>query len=128
MKPAAEMTREELIEEVSFLRGVMYGDPSDDDLCKLKVAFRVYPSEARILLLLERAHGRTVAKWRLEEEVPPVRVESRSTETNSLAVRLSHIRSAIGRASIQTVLGVGCEALGYRLTDAGRQVVAEALA
>jgi DNA-binding winged helix-turn-helix (wHTH) protein len=121
------MTREELIEELSFLRGVMYGEPRDQDVRALCRRFNLYPAEARILDVLNRASGRVVAKWRLCEEMLPERVEERASERNSLNVRLSRVRARLGRGTVETVLSDTREAWGYRLTTAGRHAVAQAL-
>lgn len=127
MKPAAEMSRDELLEEVAYLRGVMYGDPRDEDVRKLCDKLTLHPAEGRILSLLDRARGRTVLKWRLLEEMRPERTAERVCDHNALRVRITHIRARIGRESIGTVLGATAMTVGYRLTESGREVVARAL-
>jgi len=128
MKPPRDLTREELIEEVEALRAVLYGSPVDIEINTLRQRLRITPHEARVLLCLNRAPTRFVPRWKIEEDLPTKwGGRERSTQTNNVDVYLSHLRARLGHNVIERQ-GDGWHMCGYRLTEVGRQAVAEALA
>jgi DNA-binding response OmpR family regulator len=125
MKPPAEMTREELVDEVTYLRELAYGEMRDHDIDTLRRRLRVSPHEARVLLCLYRS-CRAVSKELIDLHLPLTGGHERSTQTNNVPVHVSRLRAKLGRGAIVTS-GASHLYLGYRMTDAGRQVVADAL-
>jgi DNA-binding response OmpR family regulator len=128
MKPPAEMTRDDLVDEITYLRELAYGAPDAEAIDKLRLRLRVTPHEARLLLCLQRARpSRPVSKELIGQHMPLAHGHDRAEDANNVSVYVSRLRARFGRQIIETV-GASHLFRGYRLTDAGRQVVAEALA
>ena len=120
------MTREELVDEVNYLRDLAYGDMSDVEIDQLRTCLGVSPHEARVLLCLYRANGRRVTKELIDAHLPLCYGHERSTQTNNVPVHVSRLRRRFGRDTILTS-GASHLYLGYRLAEAGRLIVHEAL-
>lgn len=121
------MTRAELEAEIVELRTILYGSTLDDQIHTLRCRLKISPNEARVLLLLNRCQ-RFIPKWKVDEEMPPKwGTQDRSTHTNNVAVYISRLKRRLGQDAIERQ-GDGWHMCGYRLTEAGRQAVAAALA
>jgi len=128
MKAAAEMTREDLIAEVEYLRELAYGAPDADTIDRLRRRLSLTPHEARLLLCLQRARPcRPVSKELIGRHLPLTHGHERVEDSGNVAVYVSRLRARFGREIIETQ-GASHLYRGYRLTDAGRAMVADAIA
>lgn len=122
MKRPEDMSREELEEEVAFLRSELGQSCSDTELLELQKGTGLRPGETQVLMALHRAKGRLVSHAALFEAAPAKWAgEDRNPEI--VKVYISKIRSALGPNTIETGHG-----RGYRLTDEGQRAVGWALA
>ena len=120
-KRPEDMTREELVEEVAYLRSEL-GATTDHDRDKLIAALRTTLAEARILSALYAARGRPVSNWRLAEAAPPGRMTADRNDVAAVKVWISRIRRKLGADAVLTIHG-----LGYALSPAGMAIVDAAL-
>lgn len=120
MKSPDAMTREELEEEVAYLRGELNEATTERTFAGLRRAFALAPTETRFLLALYEARGRTLSRWIFDEKVPPVTGQDR--QSNVVAVYIWRIRQTLGRDAIKSEWG-----RGYFLTPSGIADVEKAL-
>ena len=114
------MTREELEEEVAYLRGELNEAASERIFASLRRAFGLAPTETRFLIALYEARGRTLSHWIFDEKVPPVTGQDR--RSNVVAVYIWRIRQALGRGAVKSEWG-----RGYYLTAEGTETVSRAI-
>lgn len=95
------MTREELEEEVAYLRGELGMTRNAAVEGILRSAFKIAPSEVTLLLALYRARGKVLSREQLNEAVPPKwsRVEDRAS--NLISVWVCRLRKKIGSDAIE---------------------------
>lgn len=112
---------EELEEEVARLKRAMGGLEEDETIGKLRSAYKLDPSQGRLLLLLHRRAG-FVHVERIREVLYGDRMDGGPSD-NIVKVYLARMRNKLGKDAFET-LWCG----GYRLSDAGRVKVDRALA
>ena len=110
----------DLAEENAYLRRQLALEVAADRAALLAKRLETSPARARILIALHAAQGKVVRK-----EALAVLSQGADTENwrNTLDAQVCHIRTRLGRDVVEAV-----RAQGYRLTDAGREVVGRALA
>lgn len=112
---------EDLEEQVAYLESELGLRLAADELAGLRATFGLTPSEARAVLALHRAAGRTVTRAQVEEVMPsPTGKEERSRSL--LSSTMFHIRRKLGPGIVETVWSAG-----FRITPAGQKLVASAL-
>lgn len=122
MKSPAAMTRQELEDEVCYLRGELR--PADNgEQGRLMAALKTTPAETRVLLALYAGKGRPVSNWRLTEASPPARMTADRNDIAVLKIWISRIRRKLGADAVLTI-----RHLGYALTPSGVAQVEAALA
>jgi hypothetical protein len=93
---------EELEEEVVYLRSEMGLQQNSADIAAIRMAFRVSPCSAKLLLALYRAKGRPVSPYQLLEAMPPRYDRNDGRDPQMIAVLVSKIRKALGHDFIRT--------------------------
>lgn len=119
MKRPEEMTRQELEDEVTFLRGEMGMLVEVEDIRAVQDRWGASPHEARTLLALHRAKGRCVSRDMLSETVPE-RYGDRLRFPADIYV--SRLRARMGKGAIETIWG-----RGYAITPYGAAQVESVL-
>lgn len=120
-KRPEDMTREELEEEVAYLRREMGVAEHADLIWRLRSRFRISPGAIEMLLALYRAGGKTLNKSQLEFAVDAEGARDRDYG-NIVNVYVCRIRKALGDDAIGTHWG-----RGFRLTPEGIALVDAAL-
>ena len=114
---------EHLEAEVAYLRSEVLLDATAQQVGDLADAFRLSPGQAWIVAaLLNAKPGKTVRRERLLDDQPFQRPDA-DRFGNVMDVQVSRIRQRLGRDAIETV-----RSIGFRLTEAGRNRIAEKLA
>lgn len=121
MKRPEDMTREELVEEVVYLRSEL-GPAADHDRDRLVIAFRTTLAETCILSALYAGKGHPVSNWRLADAAPAGRMTADRNDIAAVKVWISRLRKKLGADAISTTFG-----LGYALTPRGIALVDAAL-
>jgi DNA-binding response OmpR family regulator len=121
MKSPDAMTREELIEEVAYLRSELR-PTLDHDRDKIITALRTTVAETLILSALYASRGHPVSNWRLAEAAPAGRMTADRNDMAAIKVWISRIRRKLGADAVLTIRG-----LGYALTPVGAAQVEAAL-
>lgn len=113
--------RDRLRDENDHYRNEERASVEIERVAAIRKATRLFPAPAAMLLRLYDARGRLISKERLEELVPPVRVEER-VDWKVVDVYMHRIRKVLGFDVIETIWGNG-----YRLTPLGVAAVERAL-
>lgn len=115
------MDREDLEEEVLYLREMVQTQLHDERLAMLMADFDLSANEARLALLIYES-GRAVSRERV---LAVTRRLDRALETSAKLpdVIVHKVRRKLGQDTLQTHIG-----LGWSLTAEGRRIVAVALA
>lgn len=113
MKRPEDMDRDELVDEVAYLRGELGLSLSVTRADRLAKALGLTPSEAALALTLHSASGRTLSKYQLSEGMPQ-KWGGPDRDIKIIDVTICKLRGKIGKDTILTVWG-----RGYRLSDAG---------
>lgn len=117
------VTCDELRQELSRLKGEA---PYAENITRadlLRAAHpEMAPSEVRMCLLMYDAEGRPVSAYDLATVVSNRDPMSLADFTSNVKVHIHRLRNSIGSAQVENVWG-----MGYRLSQQGRQRVAEAL-
>lgn len=121
MKRPDQMTREELEEEVAYLRSEL-GPRGDHDRDKIMAALKTTVAETCLLSTLYAEKGRPVSNWRLAESSPPGRMTEDRNDIAAVKVWVSRLRKKLGADTITTIFS-----LGYALTPRGIALVDAAL-
>jgi DNA-binding response OmpR family regulator len=121
VKHPEDMTREELEEEVAYLRSELGVSVDVERVDALRNAFGVMRCVAQMIFVLRAANGRMVPNVRLDEMLPGISRDPAYAKgyIKSLA---SHIRRSLGADAIRTAWGQG-----YALTPEGIAKVDAAL-
>jgi DNA-binding response OmpR family regulator len=98
---------EDLAERVAYLESELALREDADELRKLRVAFGVRPSAARLIRALFNAKGRPVTRWQLLEQIPG----NEDRNLKIIDVYVCHLRKVFGREGIENIWGQG-----YRLS------------
>ena len=114
------MSREELEEEVAYLRSELNTVKDERATLAIRRTFDLAPTETAFLLALYNVRGRTVSHWMFDEMVPPT--TGRDRDPGVAAVYIWRIRKALGRDAIKSEWG-----RGYFLTPSGIADVEKAL-
>lgn len=122
MKPPAAMTREELEDEVVYLRSELR-PALDHDRDQLMMALRMTNAETLILSALYAGRGHPVSNWRLADAAPAGRMTADRNDIAAVKVWISRIRRKLGADAVLTIRN-----LGYALTTSGVAQVEAALA
>lgn len=121
MKRPEDMTREELEEEVAYLRGEL-GPADDHDRDKLRLTFGTTLAETCLLSALYAANGRPLSYWLLAESFPPTRMNDDRNDVGAVKIWISRIRKKLGADTVRTIYG-----RGYAITPQGIALVDAAL-
>lgn len=122
MKSPAAMTREELEDEVAYLRSELR-PTLDHDRDRLMLALRTTTAETLILSALYASRGHPVSNWRLADAAPAGRMTADRNDMAAVKVWISRLRKKLGADAVLTIRG-----LGYALTPIGVAQVEAALA
>lgn len=120
MKSPETMSRNELEDEVAFLRSELGLQVEDSAVANLCAAFKLTQMEARTLLLLQSVGGRVVTPVFWSEAVEPYR-RAGGDGVRDLAVYIVRIRRRLGKAAIHNAWGKG-----YSITAVGQQLIEQA--
>lgn len=121
MKSPDAMTREELEDEVVYLRGELGLTTSASAIGAVKAATGLSDGPARVLLALYRTKGRALAKHQILDTVPAQRtIDDRDPKLAD--VWICRIRQATCFEAVDTVWGQG-----YAISPTGRAIVEKAL-
>lgn len=112
---------EELREEIRFLKRERDIEREKAFVDRLKVHLRITPGDALVLAALYRANGRCLSIAHLDEVVPHLSAGD-DRNMKHVDIRVSRIRKALGKASVENVRGSG-----YFLTALGRLQIDEVL-
>ena len=115
------MSREELEEEVHYLRSELGLTTHDSAVGDVKRATGLSDAPARVFLALYQAKGRTLAKHHILDAVPAQRTNG-DRDPKLADVWVCRIRSATFPAAIRTVWG-----RGHAITPEGAEIVARAI-
>lgn len=121
MKSPDTMTREELEEEVAYLRGELGLTISAAAVGAVKAATGMSDGPARVLLALYHSKGRPLAKYQILDAAPAQRTE-RDRDPKLADVWINRIREAAGHDTVRTIWG-----RGHAITPDGIIVVDRAL-
>lgn len=122
MKSPEDMTREELEDEVVYLRSELGLMQSDDEVAHLRRAYPMSRAAARLVLALRAAGQRGLTYHQLDEAVPPVKGTAGDRNVKVLTVWVCHARKVMGAAAIETIWG-----RGVRISPTGAALVDAAL-
>lgn len=115
------MTRQELEDEVVYLRGELGLTTSASAIGAVKAATGLSDGPARVLLALYRAKGRALAKHQILDAVPAQRtVDDRDPKL--VDVWVCRVREATFPDAIKTIWGQG-----HAITPEGAELVAKAI-
>jgi DNA-binding response OmpR family regulator len=120
MKRPEDMTREELEEEVAFLRSELGWSLRETDLELLVAAYPMRKSSARLVMALYRVAPRLLSVWQLDRIVEATQSEDRDPKIINVMIHFA--RRGMGADAIKNVWGQG-----YRLTPHGIALVDAAL-
>ena len=119
MKAVETMSREDLEEEVVWLRSELGLQQAADRASRLTQASDLTPAEAAITVALYGARGRPVIRLALEEAIDAAGVGLHRDGKHVTDVLVSRIRKKLGADVVATVT-----ARGYRLSAEGLVKVA----
>lgn len=122
MKRPEDMEREELEEEVAYLRSELGITDDATSIAALRDTYGLPPAASRVLMSLYLARGRVLSKDQISDSLPVVTRDTWS-ERKLADVYVCRIRAKIGHAAIKTAWGAG-----YYLTPEGIAKVDAALA
>lgn len=113
----------DLQEQVAYLRSEPALSIEEERISLTRRALRVSPQEARLLLVLYDSK-RVMSKAALEERLPLLKTEERYIAHNGgiTTVLVCRIRARLGKDAVVTEWG-----LGFKLSEAGRALIATAL-
>lgn len=120
MKAVERMSREDLEEEVLFLRAELRADETAAEINRIR-ALGLAPADSRVLLQLMRRSPVAVSRANLFEISSRDGID-RDASLKIVDVYISRIRKIVGYNSVQTVW-----AYGYRLTTDGYAAVSAAI-
>ncbi len=120
MKSPDTMTREELEDEVAYLRGEMGLIKADRIYMVMKRAFGLTPIATRFLMALSDAAPHWLSEDDFDRLIPPTASQYRGRR--NAKVYVSRIRNVIGRNAVDFARGQG-----WAITPAGAAAVDRAL-
>jgi len=109
----------ELEEEVAYLKSELGLTQDTSSVHALRGRFKIDPQQARLLLTLYEANGRTLTTVFLHEAISS---REHTFGSKLVHVRVMRLRKVLGKPAIETLYG-----LGYRLSAEGRALVCSAL-
>ena len=121
-KRPEDMTREELEEEVAYLRRELGLMRDDNEIAALRRAYPMHRGGARVVMALRAAAPRGLTYLQLDEAVPQIKGTSGERDLKIITVWTHYARKALGHDAIETVWGKG-----LRLTPSGIALVDAAL-
>jgi len=122
MKRPEDMTRDQLIEEVAYLRSELGLLRDDDEIARLRRAYPMHRGAARLIMALRAAGHRGLTYHQLDEAIPQVKGTGGERDLKVLTVWAHYARKAVGSGVIETIWGKG-----LRLTPHGIALVDAAL-
>jgi len=122
VKLPEDMERDELEDEVAYLRSELGLMRDDDDVAALRQAYPMPRSAARLVLALRAAGQRGLTYQQLDEALPQTRGPDGERQLKVLTVWACHARKALGSDAIQTIWG-----RGFRISPQGAARVDAAL-
>lgn len=120
MKRPDAMTREELQDEVVYLRGELGLLRDDDQIANLRRAYPMHRGAARLVMALRAAGQRGLTYQQLDEAIPQVHDSGGDRGIKIISVWASYARKALGPGVIETIWGKGLRLSpnGIALVDA----------
>lgn len=109
----------DLEEQIAWLKSELGLTQDTSAVHALRGRFKIDPQQARLLLTLYEAHGRTLTTVFLHEAISS---REHTYGSKLVHVRVMRLRKVLGKEAIETLYG-----LGYRLSAEGRDRVSLAL-
>lgn len=123
MRDPSKMSRDELEEEVRWLREELAVQLDATSLFKIRCSTGLCNQAARILLALYQSNGRMIGiPWMADNVIPCFREGDRDGDA-CVTVRICQVRKAVGYDSIGHLYGIG-----YHMTPLGIGKVSAMLA
>lgn len=120
--PACADLIDDLRHEVADLKRENGAAVEQTEMADLRKTFGLSKNEAWMLLVLHHAGGRVLSNEHLLLNMPTVRIDACDRDPSQVKTVVAKVRAKVGDDTIETAWGSG-----YRITDAGRAKVAEAL-